>query len=191
MRDDLPRKSRPSKCLNMVNFDKDNSPSTHWVAYAKRGSTAKYSDNIAESEHRENSSIVSGITRESRTTVHNVKFQWELMWTIVGKISSWISDINLNYTRNVSHFSPDIHDSTTTNMSFTSALTGRSNVLSAKYFPLIDLTDGEYELGLVYFETCSTIPNVERSNDKFYFRDKDDEIAVQFVGRFARIRSGK
>lgn len=116
------------------------------------------------------------------------------MWTIVRKISSWISDINLNYARNVSHFSPDIRDSTTTNMSFTFALTGRSNVLSAKYFPPIDLTDGEYELGLVYFETCNT-SSVATINFIFAiktmrsrFSSSDGSHELEAINKFLRRR---
>jgi len=32
-------------------------------------------------------------------------------------------------------------------------LTGKSNVLSTTYFPAIDLSDDDYELGLMNFET--------------------------------------
>ncbi|RLU25216.1 hypothetical protein DMN91_003309 [Ooceraea biroi] len=44
-------------------------------------------------------------------------------------------------------------------MSLTLTLTGRSSILAANYFPAIDLSDGDYELGLVVFETYHTIPN--------------------------------
>ena len=39
-------------------------------------------------------------------------------------------------------------------------LSGKSTVLAANYFPSIDLSDGDYELGLAIFKTCHTVPNV-------------------------------
>jgi hypothetical protein len=63
-------------------------------------------------------------------------------------------------------------------MSMTLTLTGRSSVLAANYFPAIDLSDGEYELGLTDFETYNTIPNVNSSNNKFYFGKNDEEITI-------------
>lgn len=63
-------------------------------------------------------------------------------------------------------------------MSLTLTLTGRGNVLAASYFPALDLSDGEYELGLTSFETYNTIPNIDSSNNKFYFGDNDEEIAI-------------
>ncbi|KYN05095.1 hypothetical protein ALC62_04009 [Cyphomyrmex costatus] len=63
-------------------------------------------------------------------------------------------------------------------MSLTLTLSGRSSVLAACYFPAIDLSDGDYELGLTMFETYNTIPNVNDSNDKFYFGNDDEEITI-------------
>lgn len=63
-------------------------------------------------------------------------------------------------------------------MSLTLTLTGRSTTLAVNYSPAIDLSDDDYELGLMMFETYNTIPNVNASNNKFYF-DKDDvEIVI-------------
>jgi len=62
-------------------------------------------------------------------------------------------------------------------MSFTFTLTGKSSFLAVSYFPAVDLSDGDYELGLTDFETYYTTPNVNSSNNKFYF-DKDDEEIV-------------
>jgi len=39
------------------------------------------------------------------------------------------------------------------------------------------LSDGDYELGLAIFEINYTIPNVNESNNKFYFI-KDAEITI-------------
>jgi len=55
-------------------------------------------------------------------------------------------------------------------------LTGKSNVLSTTYFPAIDLSDDDYELGLMNFETYNTIPNMNASNNKFYFNDVEITI---------------
>jgi len=39
------------------------------------------------------------------------------------------------------------------NMSLTFTLTSKSSVLVANYFPAVDLSDGDYKLGLTDFET--------------------------------------
>ena len=62
-------------------------------------------------------------------------------------------------------------------MSLTLTLSGKSTV-AANYFPAIDLSDGDYELGLAIFETYHTIPNVNKSNNKFYFDKNDVEITI-------------
>ncbi|KYN00517.1 hypothetical protein ALC62_08714 [Cyphomyrmex costatus] len=46
-------------------------------------------------------------------------------------------------------------------MSLTLTLTGRNSVLAANYFPALDLSDSEYELGLTNFETYNMIPNID------------------------------
>ena len=61
-------------------------------------------------------------------------------------------------------------------MSLTFTLTGNSSVLSVNHFPAIHLNDDDYELGLTNFET--TIPNVNSSNNKFYFDKNDKEITI-------------
>jgi len=62
-------------------------------------------------------------------------------------------------------------------MSLTFTLSGKSSILAVSYFPAVDLSDGEYELGLTDFETYYTIPNVNSSNNKFYF-DNDENIII-------------
>ena len=64
------------------------------------------------------------------------------------------------------------------NMSLTFTLSGKSSVLAVSYFPAIDLSDADYELGLTNFETYYTIPNVNSSNNKFYFDKDDKEIVI-------------
>jgi len=54
-------------------------------------------------------------------------------------------------------------------MSLMLMLTGKSNVLAITHFPARDLSDDDYELGLMNFETYNIISNVNVSNNKFYF----------------------
>ena len=63
-------------------------------------------------------------------------------------------------------------------MSLTFTLSGKSTVLAANYFPAIDLSDGDYELGLVIFKTYHTILNVNELNNKFYFTKNDAKITI-------------
>lgn len=63
-------------------------------------------------------------------------------------------------------------------MSLTFTLTGKSSILAVSYFPAVDLSDGDYELGLTDFETYYTIPNVNKSNNKFYYDKDDKEITI-------------
>ncbi|KYQ47229.1 hypothetical protein ALC60_13751 [Trachymyrmex zeteki] len=62
-------------------------------------------------------------------------------------------------------------------MSLTLTLTGTNSVLAVSYFSVLDLKDGEYELGLTNFETYNTIPNITSVNNKFYF-DTDKMISI-------------
>jgi len=62
-------------------------------------------------------------------------------------------------------------------MSLTFTLTGKSSILAVSYFPAVYLSDDDYVLGLTDFETYYMIPNVNSSNNKFYF-DKDDKEIV-------------
>ncbi|KAL6268031.1 hypothetical protein P5V15_001113 [Pogonomyrmex californicus] len=63
-------------------------------------------------------------------------------------------------------------------MSVTLTLSGKSSVLAANHFPAIDLSDNDYELGLIILETCHTISNVNASNNTFYFDKDDTEIII-------------
>lgn len=63
-------------------------------------------------------------------------------------------------------------------MSLTLTLTGRTSVLTARYFPALDLSDDDYELGLTNFETYNTIPNIDSTNNKFYYDNDDKEITI-------------
>jgi len=62
-------------------------------------------------------------------------------------------------------------------MSLTFTLTDKSSILVVSYFS-VDLSDSDYELGLTDFETYYTIPNVNSSNNTFYFDKDDKEIVI-------------
>lgn len=63
-------------------------------------------------------------------------------------------------------------------MSLTLTLTGKTSILIVNYFPAIDLNDGNYEIGLCLFETYNTIPNIDSTNNKFYFDNNNEEIVI-------------
>ena len=76
-------------------------------------------------------------------------------------------------------------------MSLTLTLTGRSSILTASYFPALDLNDDEYELGFTNFETYNTIPNVNSTNNKFYFDDEtvtipEGSYELHAIGKYLR-----
>ncbi|KAL6252056.1 hypothetical protein P5V15_015036 [Pogonomyrmex californicus] len=63
-------------------------------------------------------------------------------------------------------------------MSLSLSFTGKSSILTACYFPALDLSDDDYELGLTNFETYNTMPNVDSTNNKFYYDDDDKMIVI-------------
>ena len=54
-------------------------------------------------------------------------------------------------------------------MSTTFTLTGTISTLSSKYYPPIVLDNNNYVLGLIYLATYNSFPNINSSNNKFYF----------------------
>lgn len=56
--------------------------------------------------------------------------------------------------------------------SLTITLSGTYASLSTDFFPPIDLSNGNYELGLVDFQTFHVIPNVDYTNNTFYYDNK-------------------
>lgn len=73
--------------------------------------------------------------------------------------------------------------------SITLTLTGDSSNLSAQYCPAIDLSDGgEYVCGLIDFQTFNSIPNIDETNNLFYFgyanlgnrenNNKNDSVSI-------------
>lgn len=54
-------------------------------------------------------------------------------------------------------------------------LSGQGSTISCELFPPYDLSNGEWELGLVDLSTYNSIPNIEKDvNDKFYYGDKGE-----------------
>lgn len=60
-------------------------------------------------------------------------------------------------------------------MSLTLTFSGNESVLTADYFPPIDLL-GDYVCGLVDFQSYNSIPNIDYSNKLFHIGDKVVEI---------------
>ena len=54
-------------------------------------------------------------------------------------------------------------------MSMTITITGNTSVLSAVYFPPLDLSSGMYVCGLVDFQSYNSIPNINESNNEFTY----------------------
>ncbi|KAL6253758.1 hypothetical protein P5V15_015802 [Pogonomyrmex californicus] len=63
-------------------------------------------------------------------------------------------------------------------MLLTLTLSEKSNILATNYFPAIDLSDNDCKLGLTILETYHTMPNVNASNNTFYFGKDDSEITI-------------
>lgn len=63
--------------------------------------------------------------------------------------------------------------------SITLTLTGDSSQLSAQYCPAIDLSDGEYVCGLIDFQTFNSIPNIDETNNLFYFGYPNQNTAIK------------
>jgi len=62
-------------------------------------------------------------------------------------------------------------------MLLTFTFTNKSSVLAVCYFP-VDLSDGDYEFGLMNSEIYHAISNVNSLNNKFYFDEDDKEIVI-------------
>lgn len=50
-------------------------------------------------------------------------------------------------------------------------LTGKSTELSFDVLPPEQL-DGNWEIGLIYFYTYNSVPNIDVQNNTFYYNDK-------------------
>lgn len=57
-------------------------------------------------------------------------------------------------------------------------LSGYGSTISCEVFPPVDVSEGNWEIGLVDLSTYNSIPNIEKGvNDKFYYGD-DKEISI-------------
>lgn len=57
------------------------------------------------------------------------------------------------------------------------SLTGKGSVVACDIYPPLELTDGDYVLGLVDLTTYNSIPNIEKGvNDKFYYGSQEITI---------------
>lgn len=76
--------------------------------------------------------------------------------------------------------------------SITLTLSGNSSHLHAEYFPPIDLSGGgdgdggEYVCGLVDFQTFNTIPNVDETNNMFYYGSEKESATVSAAAAAAQ-----
>lgn len=78
--------------------------------------------------------------------------------------------------------------------SITLTLTGDSANLTAQYCPAIDLSDGgEYVCGLIDFQTFNSIPNIDETNNLFYFgyanleHNKDSRSSNNNINNFGEL----
>lgn len=65
--------------------------------------------------------------------------------------------------------------------SITLTLSGNSSHMQAQYFPPIDLSDGDYVCGLVDFQTFNSCPNVDETNNMFYYGNEIDKTSPKIV----------
>jgi hypothetical protein len=61
-------------------------------------------------------------------------------------------------------------------MSHLFTITGTESRISTDFYPPIDLNEtDEYSLALINFECFNSIPNIDKTNNKFYY-DEDDKV---------------
>lgn len=65
--------------------------------------------------------------------------------------------------------------------SITLTLSGNSPQLQAQYFPPIDLSDGDYVCGLIDFQTFNSIPNVDETNNLFYYGNETSKKGINIA----------
>ncbi|KYN14531.1 hypothetical protein ALC57_13261 [Trachymyrmex cornetzi] len=67
-------------------------------------------------------------------------------------------------------------------MSLTLTLTEKTSILTASYFPALDLSNGEYELGLTNFETAAIFHTFDTKGNNDDNNDDDDYVFNDYVG---------
>lgn len=60
---------------------------------------------------------------------------------------------------------------------------GQTSQLNVEYFPAIDLSDGDYVCGLVDFQTFNSIPNIDETNNLFFYGYTDPLSTNEVAGR--------
>lgn len=70
--------------------------------------------------------------------------------------------------------------------SITLTLNSKESHLHAQYFPPIDISDGDYVCGLVDFQTFNSIPNVDKTNNRFHFQKTPPITIVETLVRNKR-----
>lgn len=64
-------------------------------------------------------------------------------------------------------------------MSLTFTLTGNESTQSVDFFPAVELDKSfSYEIGLLAFESYNSIPNIDSSNNKFYYENSGKYIEI-------------
>lgn len=60
-------------------------------------------------------------------------------------------------------------------------LNGKGSILGCEVFPPFDVSEGQWEIGLVDLLTYNSIPNIEKDvNDKFYYKLNENEECITF-----------
>jgi len=150
-----------------IALDDARGPGTHWVTYAKRDNHAIYFDSFG------NLRPPKELVRYFRNGVTKIEYNRTPYQTYDQSVCGQVC---LQFLRMADSM---LFNSVFDGFSIMSlTLTGKSNILSTIYFPTIDLSDDDYKLGLMNFETYNMIPNVNASNNKFYFDENDVEITI-------------
>lgn len=63
-------------------------------------------------------------------------------------------------------------------MSVRLTITGKKSHLETDIFPPLNLTDNNYECGLIYFSVFNSIPNVNETNNVFAYNDGSSEKQI-------------
>src|SRR5215472_6336508 len=61
-------------------------------------------------------------------------------------------------------------------MSYTFSFDSKSSVLEANFHPGIDVSEGQWGLSLLGFQTYHTVPNVSEDNNHFIFKKDGDWV---------------
>jgi len=163
-----------------VNLDDARGSGTHWVAYAKRDNHVIYFDSFG------NLRPLKELCDISERCDKNSQLKSTIEHPIKPIIRASVDNCVCNFSERLmcTNLKPDnaLFNSVFIRRFFkhvaNTYATGKSNSLATIYFSAIDLSDDDYELGLINFKTYNTISNVNASNNKFYFDENDVEITL-------------